>query len=147
MKEPMKVSKQIENIWKEALKAQKNAYAPYSHFDVGAAVSAQGKIFAGCNVENASYGATICAERSAVVQAVSAGKPKIDNLVLITETEHGVPPCALCLQVLAEFCKPNLTIWIGTSKGIYSKVQLKDLLTSPFRKKDLKDAQKKSGKN
>ncbi|MBN8555640.1 MAG: cytidine deaminase [Deltaproteobacteria bacterium] len=135
----MKLSPKIKKIWKEAVKAQKFAYAPYSKFKVGAAFSSDGKIFAGCNVENASYGATICAERGAVLKALSEGHQKIEDLVVVTPTKKGAPPCALCLQVLSEFADPHLKIWIATSKAIHSQIRLKDLLTVPFLKKDLKN--------
>jgi cytidine deaminase len=136
----MKVSPKIKKIWAAAVKAHKNAYAPYSDFKVGAAFESGGEIFSGCNVENSSYGATICAERGAVLKAVSFGKKKFNDLVVVTSTKRGAPPCALCLQVLSEFCRPDFTIWIANEKQIFEKFKLNELLTHPFKKKDLKES-------
>ena len=87
-----------------ARKASESSYSPYSHFAVGAAVvSADGRVFSGCNVENASYGLTICAERNAIFQAVAAGVREIRALVIYTPTPEPVTPCGACRQVLLEF--------------------------------------------
>ena len=107
-----------ENDWAELIEAakdvRKNAYAPYSHFHVGAALkAASGKIYTGCNVENSSYGMTMCAERSAIFKAVSEGERKFEALVIAAdESSDGelCPPCGACRQVLAEFCGPDLPI-------------------------------------
>ncbi len=119
-----------------ALKARKNAYAPYSRYKVGAAVTVGSRVYSGANVENASYGATICAERGAILKAVSEGAKKIDGVVVTTS--NGAAPCALCLQVLTEFADSTLPIYIANAKEIVAVVKLSQLIGFPFRKSDLK---------
>src|SRR5690606_13151928 len=99
-----------------AIAAAQNAYVPYSHYPVGAALrTADGTIFTGCNVENASYPATICAERTALVKAVSEGQRQFDAIAVITDT--GGFPCGICRQVLFEFA-PTLRVIIAKPDGI-----------------------------
>jgi cytidine deaminase len=125
----------LDNALKIAIEVRENAYAPYSEFKVGAALVLKDsdKIFPGANVENASYGGTICAERSAIVSAIAAhGKVEFDFCVVVTGSEPASPPCALCLQVFSEFCPPDFPIYLATSKGIEKKMLLKELLPIPF---------------
>jgi homotetrameric cytidine deaminase len=128
----------LEKAHKAACAARNHSYSPYSRFRVGAAlVLAGGEIVAGCNVENASYGGTICAERTAFSAAVAQfGKIQPSALVLVTEPQ--AVPCGLCLQVLAEFCSPDFPIYLGTPKALGPKVQLQDLLPRPFGPQSLK---------
>ncbi len=123
---------------RQALDVAKRAYAPYSHYHVGAAlVLKNGTIVVGCNVENASYGGTICAERTAFCAAVATyGEIAPQALVLVTEP--AAVPCGLCLQVMAEFCRPDFAVYLGTPKELGKKVLLKELLPKPFGPESLK---------
>lgn len=119
--------------------AREHAYAPYSHFRVGAAVLADdGTIHAGCNVENASYGLTICAERNAVAHAVAAGARSFAVIAIVTE--NGVTPCGACRQVLAEF-NPQMTVILVDEVGHQRVYALVDLLPVAFGPAQLPDGQ------
>jgi cytidine deaminase len=122
--------------------ARQAAYAPYSHFSVGAAVlTADGDIFTGCNIENASFGATLCAERVAVFTAVAAGQRRFTALAVVAGTPDPVPPCGLCLQVLAEF-SPDCQVIMATAAaaGAVRLATLEDLLPLAFRLPDRSDS-------
>jgi cytidine deaminase len=114
-----------------AREAQSRAYAPYSRFRVGAALEAiDGQIFSGCNVENASFGLTICAERAAVFAAVSAGVTRFRRAVVVSEIDPPAAPCGACRQVLSEFA-PDLPIdGVGTRRTV--SWRLSELLPSAF---------------
>lgn len=121
-----------------ALIARKNAYAPYSHYYVGAAVlAASGSIYTGCNIENASFGATNCAERTAVFKAVSEGEKKLLAIAIVggadEESEQYAFPCGICRQVLREFSNPEeLVVLVARSASDYKKYLLKNLLPESF---------------
>jgi cytidine deaminase len=116
--------------------AQQQAYAPYSHFHVGAALEAEdGRVFVGCNVENASYGLTICAERSAVCAAVAAGVRRFRRAVVVSESDPPAAPCGACRQVLAEF-GPGLRIDGIGPKGAVTWT-MEQLLPAAFSKEQL----------
>ena len=107
------------------------AYAPYSHFLVGAALlSRSGKIYTGCNVENISYGLTLCAERSAVAAAVADGEREFAAIAIVADTEKPISPCGACRQVLAEF-SPNLEVFLATLSGKLESYRLIELLPRP----------------
>jgi cytidine deaminase len=113
-----------------AAKARAAAYVPYSHFAVGAALRAEdGRIYTGCNVENASYGLTICAERNAVAHAVAEGARRFDAVAVVTE--NGVTPCGACRQVLAEF-GPDMTVVVSDTAGNRIVYSIGDLLPAAF---------------
>ncbi len=131
------MEKEIQELVQMAKLAADKAYAPYSKFKVGAAVlTASGKIYSGCNVENASYGLSICAEQVAVVKAVSSGEIKLKIMVIFTDTEALTPPCGACRQVVAEF-NPRLEIILVNKKGAMKALNMDKLLVEPFQlKKD-----------
>ena len=116
--------------------AQQHAYAPYSHFRVGAAVEgADGRVFTGCNVENASFGLTICAERAAIAAAVTAGVRRFRRAVVVTDADPPAAPCGACRQVLAEF-EPDLPIMAVGPKATASWT-MAELLPAAFGKGQL----------
>ena len=120
-----------------ALSVMSQAYAPYSRFRVGAALATTGgRTFVGCNVENASYGESICAERSAVLAAVAHGERAFTALVIATEGSTPAAPCGACRQVLAEFA-PSLEITSCTTLGAESHWSLDQLLPAPFTSNSL----------
>lgn len=133
----MKLPIDVENAYQIALKARGRSYSPYSHFAVGAAVQLAGRDVAvsGCNVENASFGATICAERVALHSAVSqfGGKIRPEFIVVVTGEKEATVPCALCLQSMAEFCADDMPVYLGNETAILKKLTLKELLPMPFR--------------
>lgn len=112
--------------------AMRNAYCRYSKFRVGAAVlSAEGEIFAGCNVENASYGLTSCAERNAIFQAVAKGARSLTAVVIVTPTKSPTPPCGACRQVINEF-GPNAEVFLFGRGKTGTKFKLSKLLPRAF---------------
>ena len=113
-----------------ATRAREKAYAPYSGFPVGAALLARsGKVFTGCNVENATFGLTICAERTAVFKAVSEGEREFDTIAVVTAP--GASPCGACRQVLREF-GPDLRVLVADTQGHVEKFSLEDLIPNAF---------------
>ena len=122
-----------DSLEEAARAAQANAYAPYSSYRVGAALEAiDGRVFVGCNVENVSYGLTICAERSAVVRAVADGARRFRRLVVVSDSEPPASPCGACRQVLLEFGSELLVESIGP--GSRRRWLLGDLLPAAFSK-------------
>jgi cytidine deaminase len=137
---------EFARLLEAALLAQSRARAPYSNFHVGAAVlGGSGTIHAGCNVESASYGATICAERSAVVGAVAAGETEIGVCVVVTPTANPSSPCGICRQLLAEF-GPGMEVYAASSvgDGVYA-ARLADLLPLAFWAENLDAAERSTG--
>ena len=122
----------IAMLVEAAKDAMTQAYAPYSGFRVGAALLARdGRVFAGCNVENSSFPAGICAERGAIAAAVANGARTFASIVVATEAEQPTPPCGICRQVLIEFA-PSLEIVSVTSTGATARWDLRELLPAPF---------------
>lgn len=121
----------VEDLLDKARKAMASAYAPYSGFSVGAALLAEdGTVWTGCNVENASYGLTVCAERVAVFAAVAGGRRTFASLALVSTADEAVPPCGACLQVLSEFA-PGLRV-VSQGRGQPVEWSLDDLLPERF---------------
>ncbi|HTU43582.1 MAG TPA: cytidine deaminase [Bryobacteraceae bacterium] len=115
-----------------ALAARELAYAPFSKFKVGAAIEDEsGRVFMGCNIENASYGLTICAERVAVFKAISEGAGKIKRIVVVADTEVLTPPCGACRQILWEFCG-DAELTLANLAGTQETMSLKEIFPRPF---------------
>jgi len=116
--------------------AATRAYCPYSHYPVGAALQARdGRVFTGCNVENASYGLTVCAERTALFSAAAAGARQFTALALVGGTTQPAMPCGACLQVLSEFCDPDMPVQFSTlDAGAPNRtLTLRELLPHAFQ--------------
>ncbi len=121
---------------KLAQEARNNSYAPYSHYHVGAAVlAASGKIYTGANVENSSYGLSVCAERVAIWKAVSEGEKQI--LAVAVATENGGTPCGACRQVMSEFGSGDIPVLVADAEGLKQTFRLEDLLPEAFSGSDL----------
>src|SRR5215469_3261346 len=122
----------MEPLLEAALAARENAHAPFSHFKVGAAIEdGQGRIHTGCNVENATYGLTLCAERVALFKAISEGARQFRRLAVAADTDTLTPPCGACRQVLWEFCG-DVEIALANPRGKTETCRLKDLFPRPF---------------
>ena len=120
-----------------AKEAMKSAYAPYSHFSVGAAVETDdGEVYCGCNIENSSYGATICAERTAISKAVSEGYRRITRIAICDSNNSFAWPCGICRQVMSEFADEDFYV-ILEDNGKISNFFLKELLPNSFSGKDM----------
>ena len=124
-----------EKLIKEAKEVRENAYAPYSRFKVGAAIlTKNGKIYTGANVENSSYGLTLCAERVALYCAISHGEREFVKFALVTDREEPAIPCGACCQALFEF-NPKIEIICANLEGVVKRFSLGKLLTSSFKMK------------
>ena len=120
-----------------ARRARENAHAPYSNFRVGAALRAKsGRIFGGCNIENATYGLTVCAERVAIFKAMSEGERGFDAITVVTDTSVLTPPCGACRQLIWEFCG-DVPVVMANLQGKVEVRQMRDLFPSPFDSSNL----------
>lgn len=127
-----------KELVKEALKYRENAYSPYSKFKVGAAVIMDdGNIYGGCNIENASYGATNCAERTAIFSAVAQGNKKLKAIALVGDLSTYTTPCGICRQVISEFSDENTDIILIKNENDYKIKKLEDFFPGGFTKEDL----------
>ncbi|MDO4296486.1 MAG: cytidine deaminase [bacterium] len=130
-----------EKLMELARQAGKRAYAPYSHFPVGAALlSKSGRVYLGCNVENASYGATNCAERTAVYKAISEGETAFEAIAIAGQNAKTCAPCGICRQVLREFCVPaEFLVYLEDGRGGIWTRHLEELLPLSFGPEQLRD--------
>ena len=130
------IEQELQKLIQAAIEMRKQSYSPYSNFAVGAAVlSNDGYIYGGCNIENASYGLTNCAERTAIFNAVSDGKRNISAIAVVADTDRPCSPCGACRQVIGELKIP--CIIMANLKGEYKTVTLEELLPFSFSNTDL----------
>jgi cytidine deaminase len=128
------MKKKTEQLIDSAKIARQKAFAPYSNFAVGAAVRTKGgKIYTGCNVESAVYGATACAERIAIWKAVSESENEFSEIAIVADTEELTPPCGICRQIIWEFCG-DIPVTFSNLDGKSETLQMKDLLPRAFDK-------------
>ena len=125
-----------QELLQKASEAMEHAYAPYSGFCVGAALLCGDSVYTGCNIENASYGATICAERCAIYKAVSAGHRKIDKIAIVSSSGDFTMPCGICRQVMAEFM-PKGSVIVTDGKEI-KEYSVEEILPGGFILPDMK---------
>lgn len=129
-----------EELIEEAKKARQQAYVPYSKFPVGAALlAADGRVFTGCNVENASFGLTNCAERTALFKGVSEGAEKFQAIAVVAATKGPVSPCGSCRQVMMELCPPGTKVYLANLGGKVCETTVGELLPGAFDKEDLNE--------
>lgn len=125
---------EIKQMLRMADDAKSRAYSPYSNFKVGACVkAASGAYYLGCNIENAAYSQTNCAERTAMFKAIYEGERDIEAIAIVSDSDSFTMPCGACRQVLSEFCDPKMPVICASKNGKYSKFTLGELLPHPFR--------------
>lgn len=129
---------ELDKMLDMAYEAMEHAYVPYSHFQVGACLrTSDGKYYLGCNIENAAYTPTNCAERTAIFKAVYEGERAFDAIAIACSGKYPAFPCGVCRQVLSEFCKPDLLVYCGNAAHDAELCTLGDLLPHSFGPKDL----------
>jgi cytidine deaminase len=128
----------IIELIEEAKKAREMAYVPYSHFPVGAALlTSDGKVYRGCNIENAAYTMCNCAERTALFKAFSEGDKNYSMLAVVADTDRPCSPCGACRQVIAELCDKEMVVVLTNLKGDIQKLTVRELLPGAFSPEDL----------
>lgn len=128
----------IKELINKAIQAREKSYSPYSNFKVGASVMGEsGKIYSGCNIENAAYSPTICAERVAIFKAISNGEREIKKIALIGSTDSFTYPCGVCRQVMTEFASDDFEIIVAKNIEEYVSYALDDLMPNSFRARDM----------
>ena len=123
--------KSNQEIIEAATDARENAHAPFSHFKVGAALLTNDEIVTGCNIENASYGLTMCAERVAIFKAISEGKKEFVKIGIVADTENLTPPCGACRQIIWEFCG-DIEVLMTNLEGASAVYRMSELLPKAF---------------
>ncbi|WP_106497442.1 cytidine deaminase [Lentibacillus sp. Marseille-P4043] len=127
-----------ESLINEAKKIREKAYVPYSEFPVGAALTTKsGKVYTGCNIENAAFPVTCCAERVAIFKAIADGEREFSEMAVVADTERPVPPCGSCRQVMSEFFKPTMTVHLTNLHNNTKTVSVEELLPFSFQPDDL----------
>ncbi len=130
----------IQELIQKAIHAREQAYVPYSKFKVGAALlTKDGKVYEGCNIENASYGLCNCAERTALFKAYSEGDKEFDAIAVVADTARPVPPCGACRQVMVELCKHDTKVYLSNLKGDIQETTVGELLPGAFSPEDLNE--------
>ncbi|UHA74165.1 cytidine deaminase [Paenibacillus sp. 481] len=138
-----------QQLMEQAKLAREKAYTPYSHFKVGAALlDEHGNVHHGCNVENAAYGPTNCAERTALFRAIADGcAPRsFKAIAVIGDTEQPITPCGVCRQVIIELCPPDMPVYMGTVNGTWSETTVSELLPGAFNVDSLNSSASRSAK-
>lgn len=127
------IPSELHALYQLASQSREKAYSPYSKVKVGAAIrTTDGKIYGGCNMENSSYGATICAERVAIGKAVSEGSRRISDVLVVTDASPGWPPCGMCRQVMAEFSEGATRIHVSNTQGELQTFSFEELVPNAF---------------
>lgn len=134
-----------EDLIKAAMEAKEHAYAPYSNFRVGAALlTKEGKIYQGCNIENAGYTPTNCAERTAFFKAVYEGERNFEAIAVNGDADDYLYPCGVCRQVMAEFCTPDFKVFVSKKNGEYLEFTLAEIFPGAFTPAELEKGQGKA---
>lgn len=134
-----------EDLIKAAMEAKEHAYAPYSNFRVGAALlTKDGKIYQGCNIENAGYTPTNCAERTAFFKAVYEGERNFEAIAVNGDADDYLYPCGVCRQVMAEFCAPDFKVFVSKKNGEYLEFTLAEIFPGAFTPAELEKGQGKA---
>lgn len=134
-----------EDLIKAAMEAKEHAYVPYSNFRVGAALlTKEGKIYQGCNIENAGYTPTNCAERTAFFKAVYEGERNFEAIAVNGDADDYLYPCGVCRQVMAEFCTPDFKVFVSKKNGEYLEFTLAEIFPGAFTPAELEKGQGKA---
>jgi cytidine deaminase len=136
VKRPSPAALQLHLLATRARRARLKAHAPFSRFKVGAALRGRGRVFTGCNVESASYGLTMCAERVAAGKAISEGISRFDAIAIVTDQARLTPPCGACRQVLWELCG-DIWVHVANTRGESKTMRLSELIPMPFDRRNL----------